>query len=226
MLIDETSGAHSGDELVLQETLKARIWWTSRARMQTEKRLLSNHFQAQVVLLYYSFFSTCIAIYYLKFDNANDLANVSWLSFSILTMIASIFISTLRYKERADSVKQCYESLTSIYSRIHQDTSLSELYAIEDKYKYTCSLCENHSSSDYGAAIISEYSKNDKDGRQRLSKKPTCHLRIENNVNKIKRLVLLIAIYSLPIIVLLLPSYIVPSTQTYKIEIPSLHYVR
>ena len=152
-----------------------------------KKRLLSNHFQAQVVLLYYSFFSTCIAIYYLKFDNANDLANVSWLSFSILTMIASIFISTLRYKERADSVKQCYESLTSIYSRIHQETSLSELYAIEDKYNYTCSLCENHSSSDYSAAIISEYSKNDKNGRQRLSKKPTCHLRIESNLNKIKR---------------------------------------
>lgn len=194
--------------------------------MQTEKRLLSNHLQAQVILLYYSFFSTCIAIYYLKFDNTNDLANVSWLSFSILTMIASIFISTLRYKERADSVKQCYESLTSIYSRIHQDTSLSELYAIEDKYNYTCSLCENHSPSDYGAAVISEYSRNDKIGRQRLSKKPTCYLWIESIANKIKRRTLLLAIYSLPIIVLVLPSYIAPSKQAYKIEIPSLHYVR
>ncbi|ENO3976814.1 SLATT domain-containing protein [Aeromonas veronii] len=211
---------------MFQETLKARIWWTSRARMQTEKRLLSNNFQAQIVLLYYSFFSTCIAIYYLKFDSANDLANVSWLSFSILTMIASIFISTLRYKERADSVKQCYESLTSIYSRIHQDTTLSELYTFEDKYIHTCSLCENHSSSDYGAAIISEYLRNDENGRQQLSKKPTCQLWIESIKNKTKRLVLLLVIYSLPILVLVLPSYIAPSTQAYKIELPSLHYVR
>tara|TARA_Y100001933_G_scaffold226684_1_gene240843 strand:+ start:329 stop:1006 length:678 start_codon:yes stop_codon:yes gene_type:complete len=96
-------------------TLSDNIWWTRKARIQTEKRLLSNSFQAQILLLWYSFFSVFAAIYYLQVERPDALVNVGWIAFSILTLTVSGFINGLSFKERAALVKECYETLNGIY---------------------------------------------------------------------------------------------------------------
>ncbi len=42
------------------------IWWTKKARIEAEKRLLMYSFQSQVLLLWYSFSGVAASIYHLK----------------------------------------------------------------------------------------------------------------------------------------------------------------
>jgi len=63
------------------------VWWTRKARIQTEKRLLSNALQSQVLLLWYSFSGVAVSIYYLKATASNqDLAGVAWVVYSVLVL--------------------------------------------------------------------------------------------------------------------------------------------
>ncbi|MBL0531363.1 SLATT domain-containing protein [Aeromonas caviae] len=102
--------------------LADNIWWTRKARIQTEKRLLSNAFQSQILLLWYSFFSVSVSIYYLK-NPQNGIESISWVVYSVLLLCISGFINGLSFKERASLVKECYESLNSIIHQLSDPTA-------------------------------------------------------------------------------------------------------
>ncbi|WP_419571498.1 SLATT domain-containing protein [Rheinheimera sp.] len=134
--------------------LADNIWWTRKARIQTEKRLLSNAFQSQVILLWYSFFSVAVSVYYLK-NPQNGTEAISWIVYSVLVLCISGFINGLSFKERASLVKECYESLNSI---MHQASSpnadTANLAAI---YESKLNACENHTDKDFAIALCQEY---------------------------------------------------------------------
>ncbi|MFM5093223.1 SLATT domain-containing protein [Aeromonas rivipollensis] len=147
--------------------LADNIWWTRKARIQTEKRLLSNAFQSQTILLWYSFFSVAVSVYYLK-NPQNGTEAISWIVYSVLVLCISGFINGLSFKERASLVKECYESLNSL---IHQASyPNADIENLAATYESKLNACENHTDKDFAIALCQEYWASTKSIRQ-VSKK-------------------------------------------------------
>ncbi len=121
--------------------LADNIWWTRKARIQTEKRLLSNSFHSQVILLWYSFFSVAVSVYYLK-NPQNGIEAISWVVYSVLVLCISGFINGLSFKERANLIKECYESLNSIMHQASKPNA--DLANLSTTYESKLNACENH----------------------------------------------------------------------------------
>ena len=134
------------------------VWWTRKARIQAEKRLLSNAFQSQVLLLWYSFSGVASAVYYLKEGMAIDnpeITGIAWVVFSVLVLCISGFINGLSFKERAGLIKECYETLNGLYQKSRsQNSDVSKLGA---EYDQILGVCENHSDRDYYMALCIEH---------------------------------------------------------------------
>lgn len=134
--------------------LADNIWWTRKARIQTEKRLLSNAFHSQVILLWYSFFSVAVSVYYLK-NPQNGIEAISWVVYSVLVLCISGFINGLSFKERANLIKECYESLNSIMHQASKEgADFTDLSII---YESKLNACENHTDKDFAIALCQEY---------------------------------------------------------------------
>lgn len=159
--------------LELSVTISDNIWWTRKARIQTEKRLLSNARHAQLLLLWYSFVSVCASVYYLKFTSQSSYANVFWVMFSILVLCVAGFINGLSYKERAAVVKDSYESLNSLYRKsLKQNIVLDE---ITKEYEQILNISENHADIDYQLALCDTYLNHNcpRDPQKGLDRWPT-----------------------------------------------------
>lgn len=176
------------------------IWWTRKARIQTEKRLLSNAFQAQLVLLWYSFFAVFVSVYYLKFNITSEYSGVAWVIFSVLVLVISGFTSGLSFKERAALIKECYETLNGIYKKANSN-SLHE--NIESEYEQVLSVCENHTDRDFHVAMCLEYwsHPNPNASTGGLTRKPTRYIWFMFVLYWISKIIFLILMYSLPIVI-------------------------
>lgn len=134
------------------------VWWTRKARIQTEKRLLSNAFQAQILLLWYSFTGVASAVYYLKLDENNsnpDFSGIAWVVFSVLVLCISGFINGLSFKERAGLIKECYETLNGLYHK--SKDSNADFVKLSSECDQILGVCENHSERDYYLALCIEH---------------------------------------------------------------------
>lgn len=174
------------------------IWWTRKARIQAEKRLLANAFQAQLLLIWYSFLSAAVSIYYLK-TTASNVANVSWVAFSVLIFSISGFINGLSYKERANLIKECYESLQDLYTKASKKNA--NLEEISIRYQEILKTCENHEDIDFNIALCDTYLSHPspKHHRRGLTKHPTCFIWVKVGFYYVKRCIALAILYLLPL---------------------------
>lgn len=186
--------------------LSDNVWWTRKARIQAEKRLLANSFQSQLLLLWYSFFGVAASIYYLQIDNSNldkNLSGVSWVVYSVLVLCMSGFISGLSFKERAGLIKESYEALQVIYQRLIKNSE--NIDVIVKDYEQILGLCENHKDLDYYLALCLEHVTNrnpidSKTGlKPNLDRGPTWYHWISLTWWILKRYVMLTCLYLLPI---------------------------
>lgn len=175
------------------------LWWTRKAKICMEKRLLSNAFHAQIILLWYSFFSVAISIYYLKYSQ-DGTASILWVIYSVSILCVSGFINGLSFKERANLIKECYENLKSIYIKAKHD-ELSDA-ALASEYEKALNACENHTIQDYAIALCQEYWST-KDPSQ-LTSTPTCYHKWIVFLYYTKRLSILFLFYLFPILILFL----------------------
>ncbi|MBO2659762.1 SLATT domain-containing protein [Shewanella algae] len=185
------------------------VWWTRKARIQAEKRLLANSFQSQLLLLWYSFFGVAVSIYYLQIDNSAEQANisgVSWVVYSVLVLCMSGFISGLSFKERAGLIKESYEALQVIYQRLKSNSP--DIDVITKDYEQVMGLCENHNDHDYYLALCLEYVTNrkpiDKETglKPDLDRGPTWYHWFSLTWWTFKRYLMLASLYILPIALL------------------------
>ncbi|ENX3945428.1 SLATT domain-containing protein [Photobacterium damselae subsp. damselae] len=210
--------------------LSDNIWWTRKARIQTEKRLLSNAFHSQVILLWYSFFSVAVSVYYLK-NPQNGIEAISWVVYSVLVLCISGFINGLSFKERANLIKECYESLNSImHQACAENADLSKLAVA---YESKLNACENHTDKDFATALCKEYwastssirqiskefhsdkSEDKRQPKQALTRIPTSHHWFLAASSFITRFLTLIFFYALPVLIwLALNSSLFLSTPT------------
>ncbi|MBE9526574.1 MAG: SLATT domain-containing protein [Proteobacteria bacterium] len=183
--------------------LSDNIWWTRKARIQAEKRLLSSDFQAQTLLLWYSFCSVSAAIYYLKFNTQSEYAGISWVVFSVLILCISGFINGLSYKERAALVKDSYETLHALYHRACKNKE--DTNEIAKEYEQILSVCENHSDIDHYLSILNtNLTSNDPND---VNKKPTFYIWAFISFYFIKRWLILSGLYLLPVIIFFIMEF-------------------
>lgn len=177
------------------------IWWTRKARIQTEKRLLSNARHAQLLLLWYSFVSVGGSVYYLQFNSQSEYSNVAWVVFSVLVLCVSGFISGLSYKERAAIVKDSYESLNSLYRKAKQKNADAE--SINNEYEQILSLCENHADIDYQIALCDTYLSHNspRDPENGLDRWPTKYVWLVVFKRFSIRSASIFTLYALPILI-------------------------
>lgn len=177
-------------------SLETRIWWTRKARIQAEKRLLFFARQSQALLLWYSFISVIASIYYLKYNSSSEYASIAWVVFSVLTLCMSCFINGFRFEERAGLIKECYEALCTLHEKAKDSNSESTQYILDD-YKKILGTCENHTDIDYYLARFESrfsYSKEDKS-------KPliTKFIYISIFIHVLTRRIILLSLYIVPI---------------------------
>ena len=137
--------------------LSDTIWWTRKSRIQAAERLLANDFHTQLILVWYSFFSVGIAIYFLKFSPQNDLAEVSMVIYSVMMLSMSIFMSGRNFRERGMLMKQGYEQLELLYRRAlsaQNNSNQSVLDETSIEYQNVINASENHKEIDHIVAMV------------------------------------------------------------------------
>ena len=175
------------------------VWWTRKARIQTEKRLLSNALQSQILLFWYSFVSVAVSIYYLKFAtevSKNKIAGITWVIYSVLVLCISSFINGLSFKERAGLIKECYETLNGFYQKLLNDEDVIKL---SSEYNQVLRVCENHTDIDYYCALCEVYLTTKKP-KEDLDRSPTKYQWYRVIQAKIIRVCFLSFVYLLPIL--------------------------
>lgn len=186
------------------------VWWTRKSRIQAEKRLLSNAFQSQLLLLWYSFFGVAVSIYYLKFDSSSvqsDLAGISWIVYSVLLLSISGFIAGLSFKERASLIKESYETLNTFYHKSKEVNA--DIDKISTEYEQIMGLCENHTDYDYYSALCLEHVTSNKEVdtstgcKEDLDRCPTWYHWVSIAWWLTKRYSSLTLLYVLPILLLI-----------------------
>lgn len=186
--------------------LSDNIWWTRKARIQTEKRLLANAFQTRLLLLWYSFFSVTVAIYYLKFNTESEYSNIAWVVFSVLILSISGFINGLSFKERSALIKDSYEALNVLYHKSKKQNNDERINRLTKEYENILSVCENHTDIDYYTALCHTY-LSQKNASKQLDRQPTIYIWLLVVFSRLKRFMLLSGLYILPIIIFILVEF-------------------
>ncbi|MGQ4650604.1 SLATT domain-containing protein [Lyngbya aestuarii] len=137
------------------KALSDRIWWTRKARIEAEQRLLWTSFHANLILFYYSAFSVGTSVYYFKFAPKSEYINFVWILFSILIFCIQCFSSGFQLNRRAGLLKECYEALGNLEQKCNK-ASEGELIQIREDFTLLLRSCENHESLDYYRAIFNE----------------------------------------------------------------------
>lgn len=131
------------------------VWWTRKARIQLEKRLLGYFLHSKLLLFWYSFIGVVASIYYVKFEPNSEVSGISWIIYSVLLLCISIFIGSFSFKSRADKVKECYEALnTLLHQKAITDTDKDQ---VKKDYELILNSCENHNFVDHTFALIETY---------------------------------------------------------------------
>ena len=133
--------------------LKDKIWWTKEARIYAEKRLRFNDMHSQIILIWYSFSSVAISIYYLGDTKQPIFISKIWIIFSVLVLTASIMINSFSFKERARNLKENYQKLDDLYNNYYFLKKSQRLKAYTDLIV----ACENHERIDHIKAKVIRY---------------------------------------------------------------------
>ncbi|WP_436872020.1 SLATT domain-containing protein [Acinetobacter haemolyticus] len=181
-----------------------KIWWTKKSKIFHERRLLAYNFHSQLLLIWYSLFTVAASTLnakslYLLGIKQNQLDPNILIIFSVLTLTMSCFVSSLNFKARSLSIKQCYENL-SLLDPKHD-------IATNEKYQKLLDSCENHEDIDYISAKIEIYYSTPEEDRANINPQPTCFEKFKYAHRKITNIIILVILYMLPICTIIFTEY-------------------
>ncbi|MBZ6535114.1 SLATT domain-containing protein [Acinetobacter seifertii] len=184
------------------------VWWTRKAKIENEARLLKYDFHGQILLLWYSFFSVAMSILtlnessFLKSIIQNGEVDAKLLVvFSVLSLFVSTFVISQNFKERAAKIKFCYEQLKILYVKLIDNENINDIEKkLFEEYESILKSCENHLEKDYITAKVNLFlSVKDK---SKVNPHPTDYDFLRFYCNKITFLVIILFIYLFPILIL------------------------
>lgn len=172
------------------------IWFTRKARIQSEDRLKKQHFHSQLLLVYYTFLAACISIISIKYNHVlGQDTNIIMAIFSIAILVTSLVITTLDFNERSKNFRANYIKLQNIYLRAKAiEKKQEDLTPIQKEYELALSSIENHDKIDDLYARIEAFST-------LTSRIPTLKEQRLYKFFKIRYYSFLVIFYTLPFII-------------------------
>ncbi|MDA3779713.1 MAG: SLATT domain-containing protein [Bacteroidales bacterium] len=183
--------------------LSDKIWITRKTRINTEKRLKRYALISEVIMIIFSLVMVYLSIW--NFVDQNIDINFLLICGSIGVLIASIYLSSQRFSERALQIRNCYIRLDELNFKVKSIEELGNKDSLKEamtEYKETLLNIENHNDYDY---LCLRYSlRNDKEATfPEFSRIDLFHYFIE----KFLRIFLVFLIFLSPFILLILYSY-------------------
>jgi hypothetical protein len=140
------------------EVLANRVWFTRKAWIHAEKRLLQNEYHTQLLMVVYAAYTTCLSVVLLVFEPAppdKKLIDTSLAVLSIVLLALSLYLNSKSFKDRAARFKIGYHDLQHIESKLQSLVAQANTNNFTDQYDklsdlYTKSLrdVENHDELD------------------------------------------------------------------------------
>lgn len=139
--------------------LNDRIWLTRKSRLKAATRLEWNAAYSNFFNAYYAMFSVIFAV--LEIKGQSDY-KFQLLIASVITLTSSVYLTSVRFSDRAREMKECYILLHSLVQRANRlfhglpdgevltsDDDKKEERLICDEYECILDSFENHSPCDY-----------------------------------------------------------------------------
>ena len=99
-----------------EEKFSDNVWFTRKARIQSEKRLKRNHIHSQLLLIEYTLLASILSVVTLRYNKIlGEDTDILIAVFSIIILVISLVITNLDFNERANSFKINYIQLQEIY---------------------------------------------------------------------------------------------------------------
>jgi hypothetical protein len=137
------------------EKLLDKVWFTRKAWINAEERLLLNEHHTQLLMVAYAAYSTCASVVMLKFPpklgTDKDLAETALVVLSIILLALSLYLNSKSFKDRASRFKHGYHELqaienglTALAANPHTNASSAECTTLADRYAKVLREVENH----------------------------------------------------------------------------------
>lgn len=130
--------------------LSDKIWLTRKTRIYTEKRLRKYAFLSEIFVVIYSLLMVFLSIWNLI--NSNQNISFFLVCGAIALLAGSIFITSQRYIERANTLRNCYIRLDELYFKVkycENEQNLQQLNEYYTNYNDILLNVENHSEYDF-----------------------------------------------------------------------------
>lgn len=182
--------------------MKDNIWWTRKARIKAEQRLLSNQRWMELLLLWYSLSSLFVSVWLLAgmADNQEYYPAV-FTCFSIFILAFSLYGASSRFSQRAERMKENYVALQDLYLSIeaHESSSTSpSLPEHRKRYAQLLNEAENHIDFDFSKALIFEDMQSE--DKSKLTKRPRAIDYFALLLGYAKRSALLVILFVIPVL--------------------------
>lgn len=136
--------------LEYKEKFSDNVWFTRKARIQSEKRLLKNHNHSQLLLIYFTLIGAIASIITLKYEYfLGDNTSLILAIFSVIILVLSLIVTNFNFKERSNSFKNNYIELQKLYEElVPLEKANSDSSSLKNKYYKILELCDNHEKID------------------------------------------------------------------------------
>lgn len=141
------------------QSLVDRIWFTRKAWIAAEKRLLDNGYHTQLLLVAYAAYTTCISVILLSYEPKpaeKKLIDTTMVVLTVILFGLSLYLNSKSFKDRAARFKNGYLDLHDIESALLGLSAQSgttgniteTVRILSDRYTKTLREVENHSVID------------------------------------------------------------------------------
>lgn len=140
------------------DALANRAWFTRKAWIHAEKRLLGNEYHTQLLMVAYAAYTTCLSVVLLVFEptpSDKKFIDTSLAVLSIILLALSLYLNSKSFKDRAARFKIGYHDLQHIESKLHSllaqpnDSNLTDQYdKLAELYNKSLRDVENHDELD------------------------------------------------------------------------------
>lgn len=138
--------------------LANNIWFTRKAWINAEDRLLKNDFHTQLLMVVYASYTSCLSVVLLKYEPRpidKSFIDTSLAVLSIVLLALSLYLNTKSFKDRAARFKSGYHDLQSIEDRLKSlagqpatQEGEHEFAMLAEHYNKTLRDVENHAELD------------------------------------------------------------------------------
>ena len=129
-----------------EEKFSDNVWFTRKARIQSEKRLRRNHIHSQLLLIEYTLLASILSVVTLRYNKIlGEDTDILIAVFSIIILVISLVITNLDFNERANSFKINYIQLQEIYLESKElEKDNKSLVDVRKLYSKALESIENH----------------------------------------------------------------------------------